>query len=320
MLENLNKIYIFAKNGEGKILSYEANKEESDIIKLIEANKHQIETDLLKYGGVLLRNFDIRSLSEFNKLANIISPNLLDYVNRSTPRTKLGGKIYTATEYPPDKFIPFHNENSYTLQWPDKIMFFSIIVADEGGETAIADSRKVYNNISKEIIDKFNKKKVLYVRNYTQGIDLSWQEVFQTENNKEVEKYCNDHLINYEWKTGNVELTTKQICQATINHPITKENIWFNQAHLFHISSLSEGDRRELIQLLGKDNLTRNAYYGDGDEIEEDFLDKIRKAYEKERIEFVWQKGDVMILDNRLIAHSRNPFKGNRKVVVAMGD
>jgi len=27
-----------------------------------------------------------------------------------------------------------------------------------------------------------------------------------------------------------------------------------------------------------------------------------------------------MILDNMLMAHSRNPFKGNRKVVVAMGD
>lgn len=72
--------------------------------------------------------------------------------------------------------------------------------------------------------------------------------------------------------------------------------------------------------LLGKDKFPRNAYYRDGSEIEEESLEAIRQAYEQERIVFIWQKGDVMILDNRLIAHSRNPFKGNRKVVVAMGD
>jgi alpha-ketoglutarate-dependent taurine dioxygenase len=320
MLENLNKAYICAKEGKGKILCYEANDEETDITKLIELNKKQIEDDLLTYGGVLLRNFNIRSLSEFNKLANMISPNLLDYVNRSTPRTKLGGKIYTATEYPPDKFIPFHNENSYTQQWPNKIIFFSVIAAEDGGETAIADSRNVYDNIDKEIIDKFNEKKVLYVRNFTPGIDLSWQEVFQTEEKREVERYCNSHSIDYEWKTGDIELTTKQVCQAIIKHPVTQEDVWFNQAHLFHISSLDKNDRKELMQLLGKDKLTRNAFYGDGSEIDEDYLDEIRQAYEKERIEFSWRKGDVMILDNRLMAHSRNPFKGNRKVVVAMGD
>lgn len=320
MLEKLKKTYFFAKKGKGKIPCYEALEKEKDILKLIELDKNQIEKHLLKYGGILLRGFDIRSISEFNELANMFCTNLFHYVNRSTPRTKLGGKIYTATEYPADKFIPFHNENSYTLEWPSKILFFSVIAAETGGETAIADSRCVYNNIPPEIIDKFNEKKILYIRNYSEGIDLSWQEVFQTNEKKEVEQYCCDHSINYEWKSGDPELTTMQICQATIQHPISNENIWFNQAHLFHISSLNEQDRKELIKLLGKDKLPRNSYYGDGSEIEETSLDIIKQAYEKERIEFAWQKGDVMILDNMLMSHSRNPFTGNRKVVVAMGE
>ena len=320
MLGNLDKSYIFSKEGKGKIPCYKANENERDIFRLIELDKKEIDDNLLKYGGILLRGFDIRAVSEFSKLANMFSSNLFDYVNRSTPRTRLGGKIYTATEYPADKYIPFHNENSYTLEWPNKLMFFSVVVADEGGETAIADSRYVYDKIDINIINKFNQKKILYIRNYNEGIDLSWQEVFQTNDKMEVEKYCEGHLISYEWKTGNLELTTKQICQATIKHPITSENVWFNQAHLFNISSLKEQDRQELIGLLGNDRLPRNAYYGDGSEIEVDALNVIRQAYEQERIEFIWQKGDVMILDNRLMAHSRNPFKGNRKVVVAMGD
>ena len=320
MLDKLNKEYILSKNGEGKIPCYTANEEERDILKLVENSREDINSQLLKHGGILLRDFDIRSVSQFNKLAHSFSPNLLDYINRSTPRTKLGGKVYTATEYPEDRWIPFHNENSYSLSWPQKILFFAVVVADEGGETAIADSRCVYNKIDKEIINKFNEKKILYVRNFHQGVDLSWQEVFQVDNREDVEKYCNENSIHYEWKNGNPDLTTKQVCQSILKHPITNEDIWFNQAHLFHISSINEDSRNELLKSMSNNNLPRNAYYGDGSEIEPSYLDIIRKAYEQERIEFLWKKGDVMILDNVLMAHSRNPFKGNRKVVVAMGD
>ena len=109
-----------------------------------------------------------------------LCPDLLDYVYRSTPRTKLGGKIYTATEYPADRIIPLHNENAYSKSWPQKIFFFSVIVASEGGETPIADSREVYKWIDPEIRHKFEKHRVMYTRNYSKGIDLSWQEVFQT--------------------------------------------------------------------------------------------------------------------------------------------
>lgn len=319
MLDKLDKSFINAKNGRGKIICYSTNEKNSSIEALFDRNQDKIMEDVRRYGGALLRNFDIRSVSEFNKLANKVCSELFDYVNRSTPRTKLGGKIYTATEYPADRYIPFHNENAYTLKWPNIIMFFSVIAAEEGGETAIADSRYVYQNLPKNIINKFNDKKVLYVRNYSQGVDLSWQEVFQTENREDVEKYCNENSINFEWREGLLELTTRQICQATINHPETEEDVWFNQAHLFHSSSIKEEDRIYLIDLLGKGNIPRNAFYGDGEEIEEDVLSIIRQAYEKERIEFFWKKGDLMILDNRLMAHSRNPFKGERKVVVAMG-
>lgn len=318
-MDNLKTYFIHSKQGKGMILCYEMANDSVDILKLIKDNKKKFEVELLKYGGILFRGFNIRSLSEFNKLANAIIPNLLDYENRSTPRTRLGGKIYTSTEYPPNRHIPFHNENSYTLKWPSKILFFSVLVAEEGGETAIADSRYVYKNIDKHIVDEFNKKKVLYVRNYMAGIDLSWQEVFQTEIREEVEEYCTNNKINYQWGNGNIELTTKQICQATIKHPVTKEEVWFNQANLFNKSYLKKDEVEKLEQLFEKGEFPRNSYYGDGSEISKNYFNIISNAYQREKIEFKWEKGDVMLLDNVLMAHSRNPFKGNRKVVVAMG-
>jgi len=214
----------------------------------IKENKPLLEDYLIKFGGILLRNFGIYSVSEFNKVVQIICPNLLDYAYRSTPRTKLGGKIYTATEYPADRTIPLHNKNSYSNLWPEKIFFFSVIVAFEGEETPIADSRKVYKRIDSSIREKFEQKGILYIRNYTPGIDLSWQEVFQTDEKEIVNKYCQENNIEFEWRKNGSELTAKQVCQASIMHPISGVPVWFNQAHLFHVSALEESDRTSLIK------------------------------------------------------------------------
>jgi alpha-ketoglutarate-dependent taurine dioxygenase len=317
LLDSNIKSWFLKEEGNG-LLVLEAQEKTFNPFDWIKEHQALLEHCLIKHGGVLLRNFNIYSISEFNRIAQSLSPDLLDYVYRSTPRTKLGGKIYTATEYPADRVIPLHNENAYSKSWPQKIFFFSVIVASEGGETPIADSREVYKRIDPQIRSKFERYGVMYTRNYLKGIDLSWQEVFQTEEKEEIERYCKDHNIKFEWKKETPELTTWQTCQATLVHPVSGECVWFNQAHLFHISSLDEKSRLSLIKELGEENIPRNASYGSGEPFEADVLDHIREAYEKEKIKFKWHKGDIMILDNTLMAHGREAYKGERKVAVAM--
>ena len=299
----------FFEKDSRKILVCEPQSKELDIFEWILDNKNLIENEILKYGGILFRNLNIYFLSEFNRFVQILAPNLLEYVYRSTPRTRLGEKIYTATEYPADKVIPLHNENSYYRSWPQKVFFFSVLVASEGGETPIADSRNVHQKIDPAIRKKFEEKGVLYVRNYRTGLDLSWQEVFQTNKKEDVEGYCKNHSIEWEWNKGLSELTTRQICQATLSHPQANEKVWFNQAHLFHISSLEKDSRISLLEEYGEEYLSRNAFYGDSTSLETDILDHIREAYEQEKIIFKWQKGDIMLFDNILMAHGREPYK-----------
>ena len=295
-------------------------KEGSDIKypEWLKANKKALEEGIHNYGGILFRNFKIDSVSEFNKAVQSLYPDLLDYVYRSTPRTNIGGKIYTATEYPADKTIPFHNENSYTKSWPKRICFYCAIAPKQNGETPIADSRVVYKKIDDSVKQKFEAKGVLYVRNYNKGIDLSWEEVFQTDNKDAVSKFCADNDIEAIWNKTGPELTTKQKCQATYIHPLTNEKVWFNQAHLFHASALSDNDLDILLNEVGEHHLPRNTFYGDGEPIELEVLEHIREIYEKEKVKFQWKRRDLMILDNVLTAHAREPFVGDRKIVVAM--
>ena len=46
----------------------------------------------------------------------------------------------------------------------------------------------------------------------------------------------------------------------------------------------------------------------------------ILKIYQPLEVVYRWQKGDIMILDNVLVAHARNAFSGPRKLLVALGD
>src|SRR5262249_32177749 len=228
-------------------------------------------------------------------------------------------KIYTSTEYPADRSIPMHNEMSYSREWPRKIGFFCLLPAEQGGATPIADSRRVLRRLSLEVKERFREQGVLYVRNYGKHLDLPWQDVFQTTGRTEVERGCRRLGLDFEWGEEG-RLKTRQVCQAVVTHPETGEEIWFNQAHLFHISSLDEELATVLLASGGEDDLPRNTYYGDGSPIEPNVLAEIRAAFAAETVAFPWQRNDVLLLDNMLIAHGREPYKGTRRVVVGMAE
>jgi alpha-ketoglutarate-dependent taurine dioxygenase len=283
------------------------------------SNRDQLNAGLCKHGGILFRGFAIESAEDFEEAIVTVSGRLLDYTYRSTPRTVVSGKIYTSTEYPPHQTIPLHNENSYTRDWPMKIWFFSRICATTGGETPIADSRRVYQRIPRDVRDRFERNGVMYVRNYGSGLDLSWQEVFQTSDRADVEEFCLSAGMQFEW-LPNDRLRTRQICQAVASHPVTGEDVWFNQAHLFHVSRLPEEVRDAMLTIFAEDDLPRNVCFGDGATIDSADLDLICDAYEQEKVAFQWEQSDVLLLDNMLTAHARNPFTGERQVVVGMAE
>src|SRR5689334_3233266 len=283
----------------------------------VQANREAIFNKLQTAGAILFRDFGLLPIRDFEELLTSVSGELVDYSYRSTPRTQVSGRIYTSTAYPAHQTIPLHNEMSYSRQWPMVIGFFCVEPSREGGETPVADSRRVFAKIDPAIREEFSRKQVMYVRNYDDELDLSWREVFQTNSRAEVEEYCARAGMTVQWR-GENGLRTAQVCQAVARHPVTGEMVWFNQAHLFHVSSLGS-DVRTSLQSEAAGSEPRNAFYGDGTEIDEAVLSHIRDVYESETVTFSWQPNDVLLLDNMLTAHGRRPYRGSRQIVVGMG-
>ncbi len=297
----------------------EPGAEGVELAEWARANREVVERELLKHGAVLFRGFNLDSARRFEQFARAVSPDLLDYFERAAPRAEVEKNIYTSTEYPPDQPIPLHHEMSYSHNWPSKIMFFCLQPAQEGGATPICDDRKVIGLIDPAIKERFMQKKVMYVRNYGEGLDLSWREAFQTDDRREVEEYCRQARMTCEWGDGD-RLRTRAVRQVVATHPSTGETLWFNHAHMFHISNVAPAVREALLAQFKEDELPRNAFYGDGSSIEGSVLEEIRGVYESTAVRFRWRKGDVLLLDNFLTSHGRDPFAGPRKVLVAMSE
>jgi len=290
-----------------------------NLISWARANTHVIDQELKQHGAILFRGFMPGGQDEFEQFLDAISLKRMHYLEGATPRTSLGNQIYTSTEFPPEHSIALHNELSYSQSWPMKISFFCVTAPEEGGETPIADMRRVLNRIDPEIRQKFSRLGWMLVRNYGDGLSLPWQSVFRTEDKAELERYCAESHVLLEWKDER-RIRTRHLRPATAVHPETGAEVWFNHIAFWHISSLDAKTREMLVRDFKEDGVPYNTYYGDGSPIEDSVVEHLRQAYDSETIKFRWQKGDLLFMDNMLVSHGRSPYSGARKIIVGMGN
>lgn len=280
------------------------------------AHRDELRRLVLRHGALRISGAGPTSTEHLSDVAAVLGGSALRYTERSTPRSQVAATVYTSTDYPADQRIPQHNESSYSTRWPDHLFFLAALKATSGGQTPVADSRAVLDELPPELVARFADLGVRYTRAYHDGVGLSWREAFQTEERSDVEAYCLSSGIEWEWD-GDM-LRTSQVRPALTTHPVTRATVWFNQAHLFHVGSLPKATTEALLALFDERDLPRNAYFGDGSPIGEDVLTEIHAAFERTSVSPDWDEGDLLMVDNVLASHGRAPYEGDRTVLVSM--
>lgn len=304
-----------------------------EFFDLLRENQEFIKKNLLQYGGLLFRNFPIHNADDFSQTIEVLGVGkFVDYIGGDSPRNKVKGSVYTSTEAPPSLKIPLHNELSFVKRYPKHIFFYCDIAPQQNGETIIADARKVYKSIDPSVKKRFMDKGLKYVSSYyhkskimewmnkLQRSHKSWTEVFETQDKREVEEKCNNYEFAFEWNK-NDWLQISQTRPAAISHPLTQEEVWFNQVHLYDFNPKLLGLWRYVgakIFYFQKHTRLHEIFFADDSRIPREDIYHVMEELDNNTVYFPWQKGDLLMLDNVLAMHGRAPFKGKRRILTAL--
>ncbi|MFB7126383.1 TauD/TfdA family dioxygenase [Kitasatospora sp. NPDC058063] len=283
---------------------------------LAELRRTDVAALLTERKALVFRGFGITE-ETLGTVMDELLPNRAAYVHGNSPRTKVGRNVYTSTEYPAEFVISMHNELSYAHAWPERLLFFCAVQPGTGGATPVVDAALWLESLDAEVREAFAGG-VRYTQNLHggRGLGKSWQETFETDDPAEVERFLAGAEAEWQWRPGNA-LRVVQNRPATVRHPVTGAEVWFNQADQWHPAMLG-ADAAALARVMPADELPQSVSFADGGAIPPEYVTQIRDRGLEAAVDVDWRTGDLLLIDNLLVAHGRRPFTGDRRVLVAM--
>ena len=293
---------------------------------------------LQQHGAVLFRGFDLPGEAAFTEIvARHYGAQVSAYIGGVSPRkTVHEGQIYESTKVPAHLRIHQHNEMAYLRRAPRDLLLFCERPSPIGGETPLTDCRRLLAEVPKEVRDTFVARGLYYQQHFygrgfpfwTVGIHLlfvrlhrSWRKTFNTTRREEVERHGKALGVAMRWLwDGSLKVTCRR--PPTARHPDSGEEVWFNQACTLNVTPYGYGWPKSLGYLLlypfpGYQPF--HVSFADRRRIPWRYLRQIQEATDKLTVTFPWQKGDLLWLDNFLVAHGRMPYQGPRRLLVAIG-
>lgn len=281
------------------------------------ANLDKLFADLQDHGAVLLRGFAINEPEEFSQVVEALELENMPYIGGAAVRNKVAGdKILTANEAPPSEPIPFHHEMAQVPNPPAYLVFCCDVPAAEGGETPIILSNEVYRFASATYPDfmaRVESLGVRYVRvlpeedDPTSAIGRSWKSTYQTDSRDIAEERMREQGTSWEWlDNGNLKTITA-VLPAVKVEARTGKKTFFNAmvaAYLGWVDSRNDPSKAILL--------------GDGSPVDHEAMMGIAGYMERTKVAIPWIKGDVLLVDNYLALHARNPFTPPRRILASV--
>lgn len=291
----------------------------TDATAWTQEHREALRATVQAHGAVLVRGLGIGDAATAGDVFRVLSTDLVGDREAFAARKEYAAQVYSSSAWPPGQPMCMHHELSYTLQPPGLLLFACLTPPTDGGVTALADSHTVLRTLPGDLVDRFERHGWMLLRNYNQDIGASVADSLGTDDPAAVEAYCRDNAIDFDWQPDG-GLQTRQRRAAVVEHPETGDRCWFNQVAFLSEWTLDPEVREFLVEAYGADALPFTTRLGDGELIAAEVVDLLNDVYEQHTLREPWQAGDLMLVDNVRMAHSREAFTGPREIVVGMAD
>lgn len=310
----------------------------------IEAYFSQEKVDILAklqvHGAVLLRDFKIDTASQFRSLIETLGIHVSDdYPLGISPRSQFEQGVFNSTEVPGPFPLFAHNEMAYLSDRPAFISFYCAVAPEQWGETPLFDTQQAFNRLSDNTKALLLKKRFKYSHYYKKqlspwqlGVELTWPRIFQTEDKMMVSRSLESRGYPYYWGRGE-RLKYETITPAVLEHPHSGSyclNLqlphWYT---LYRIFKMLNGRQSRvlnyslmlasLLRYVSK-QMTTYLTFEDNSRIGYALAKEIYNALWQSSVIFSWQKQDLLLVDNRSVAHGRMNVVPPRKIMVIMGN
>ncbi|KAL9247368.1 hypothetical protein vseg_020809 [Gypsophila vaccaria] len=287
----------------------------SNFTEAIKAHKHWLTSLLVSSCAVLFRGFSVNSADDFNDVVEAFGFQELPYVGGAAPRSNVVGRVFTANESPPDQKIPFHHEMAQVPEFPAKLFFFCEVEPKSGGETPIVLSHVIYQRMKErhpEFVQQLEEHGLLYTRVLGEGdnpaspIGRGWKSTFLTDDKSIAESRAAKLGMKLEWLENGVKTVMGPIPAVKFDET-RQRKVWFNS-----MVAAYTGWEDEL------NDPVKAVTFGDGRPLPGDIVHDCLKILEEESVAIPWQKGDVLLIDNWAVLHSRRSFEPPRRVLASL--
>ncbi|KAL4784580.1 hypothetical protein BJX76DRAFT_367559 [Aspergillus varians] len=289
-----------------------------------------------KHGGaILIRGLPIKTPHDYSQVAHAFGLQPHIEVGRPPIRTVLAPNVKTANEGPPELPIWPHNEYGWSTINPAWLTFTALKVPSQGGATPITSSIYIAHQLEKlapVFLANLRRLGARYTYRYT-----AEQRVSNTGNNirgaygehvtdhddaetfrRKVEVEVRRHSEWFEWHEDGGLSVTHVVPAIRLHHP-TGAAVFFGNITSAWGRSRHHGATRS--PFLGDDGSYHPPpQFGDGTPMSVEDLDILLDVAEDSAVNVEWQEGDLVILDNYAVQHSRRPWIGERQVLAALWD
>lgn len=269
------------------------------------------------HGAVLFRGFPLSTDQDFDRFIRAFGyPNFRYQDSLSNAvRVNRTERVFTANEAPPDITICLHHEMAQTPVYPSRLFFFCEQPAEHGGATPLCRSDVLFDRLQQrfpDFIRDCETKGLLYTNvmpaenDPASGMGRSWRSTFAAEVREDAEAKLKSLGYSWEWLADGCLRSTTPVLPAVMEIEPGRK-VFFNQLiAAFHGWKDSRNDPARAITL------------GDGTRLDAAIMTEVAEMAEELTFDVPWQKGDVALIDNRVVMHGRRTFQGTRRVLASL--